>query len=87
MRSRALHQLPRPVEDDLRRIGALIRRGRADRGLTQDSLAKHLQISCTTVRAAEQGDPSVTSGILMSLLWMIGINRVADSLADKTQGA
>ena len=55
---------------------------RARRGFTQAELAARLQISSTTVRAAEQGDPRVAVGILVSLLWVLGIGPIAKSLAD-----
>jgi len=73
MRSRVLSQLAKPVGDDLQRIGRLIREARARRGFTQAELAARLRVSPTTVRAAEQGDPTVAAGILVSLLWVLGI--------------
>ena len=82
MRSRALHQLAKPVSDDLRRIGELIRAARSLRGFTQTELAERLRISPTTVRAAEQGDPTVTVGILTSLLWVLGIGPIGKALAN-----
>ncbi len=82
MRSRALDQLVKPVADDLRRIGELIRGARARRGFTQTELAQRLRVSPTTVRAAEQGDPKVAAGILVSLLWVLGIGPIGRALAD-----
>jgi ribosome-binding protein aMBF1 (putative translation factor) len=81
MRSKALNQLARPVSDDLRRIGGLIRGARANRGFTQVDLAERLRVSPTTVRAAEQGDPTVAAGILVSLLWVLGIGPIGKALA------
>jgi transcriptional regulator with XRE-family HTH domain len=80
MRSRALDQIAKPVADDLVRIGELIRDTRARRGFTQSELARRLRISPTTVRAAEQGDPTVATGILASLLWLLGIGPISVSL-------
>jgi len=81
MRSRALDHIAKPVADDLRRLGELIRGARARRGFTQAELAQRLRVSPTTVRAAEQGDPKVAAGILVSLLWVLGIGPMAKALA------
>jgi transcriptional regulator with XRE-family HTH domain len=83
MRSRALTHVPKPVAEDLRRVGTLIREARAQRGFTQEELARRLRISRTTIIAAEQGDPSVTAGILVSLLWVLGIGPVNANLTSR----
>jgi transcriptional regulator with XRE-family HTH domain len=83
MKSRILHHLSKPVEHDLRRLGALIREARANRSFTQADLAARLRISPTTVRAAERGDPSVTMGIVLSLLWMLGLGPISPNLEPK----
>ncbi len=84
MRSRALSHLPKPVGHDLRRVGELIRSARARRGFTQTDLAGRLRVSPTTVRAAEQGDPKVASGILASLLWVLGIGPISSGLTSRS---
>ena len=85
MRSHALNQLPKPVGDDLQRIGKLIRDARARRGFTQSQLAERLRVSPTTLRAAEQGDPKVAAGILISLLWVLGIGPLSKALATQPE--
>lgn len=81
MRSRALAQIPKPVAEDLLRLGELIRDARGQRGLTQAALAERLRLSPTTVRAAERGDPAIAAGILASLLWTLGIGPISSSVA------
>jgi transcriptional regulator with XRE-family HTH domain len=81
MRSHALNQLPKPVGSDLHHLGQLIRGARGRRGFTQSQLADRLRVSPTTVRAAEQGDPKVAAGILISLLWVLGIGPISKALA------
>ncbi|MBS0367079.1 MAG: helix-turn-helix domain-containing protein [Proteobacteria bacterium] len=66
---------------DLQHLGQLIRGARARRGFTQAQLADRLRVSPTTVRAAEQGDPKVAAGILISLLWVLGIGPISKALA------
>lgn len=85
MRSRLIAQLPKPVEQDLARLGMLIRESRIARGLTQAALAARLQISPTTVRAAEQGDPAVATGILATILWLLGIGPLSEALAARRE--
>ena len=77
--------LAKPVGDDLTRIGGLIRSARGRRGFTQAELAERLQISPTTVRAAEQGDPKVAVGILISLLWILGIGPIGKALSGQAE--
>lgn len=81
MRSLALDQIAKPVAEDLARLGGLIRDARAQRGFSQAELAKRLRVSPTTVRAAEQGDPGVATGILVGLMWILGIGPISASLA------
>lgn len=85
MRSKALDQPPKPVAEDLKRLGDLMRSARARRGFTQAELALRLQVSPTTVRAAEHGDPTVAAGILVSLLWVLGIGPIAKGLAGQLE--
>ena len=80
MKSKAVEQAPQKVREDLFHLGQAIKEGRAAKGLTQDQLAARLQISRTTLRAAEQGDPSVKAGILLTLLWALGIGPLASAL-------
>ena len=80
MRTKLTDQLPKPVQADLQRLGQLIRHGRAAKGISQRALAARLQISPTTVLAAERGDPTVASGILAALLWTVGIGPISEGL-------
>jgi transcriptional regulator with XRE-family HTH domain len=73
------------VGNDLQRLGELIRDARARRGFTQSQLAERLRVSPTTVRAAEQGDPKVAAGILISLLWVLGIGPISKALATQPE--
>ncbi|MES1942465.1 hypothetical protein PC39_00020 [Salinisphaera sp. PC39] len=75
MRSRIAQgeTLPVPVSRDLAELGAALRAGRARRRETQKALAARLNISATTVRAAERGDPGVGAGIYAALAWALGL--------------
>lgn len=67
------HQtLPVPVSDDLRKIGAALRRARVARGESQAALAHRMGVAERTLRDAEKGDPGVSAGTLLGLLWAVG---------------
>lgn len=88
MKAKAHQLLPAPVADDLRMIGAALRRARVARGESQAALARRVGIAERTLRDAEKGDPGVSAGTLLGLLWAVGqsgwgaeLNRRLDSTA------
>lgn len=83
MRSEGLLEIPKSVEGDLYRLGLAIRNGRRERNMTQTQLAQRAKLSPTTVRSAEKGDPSVSAGVLIKLLWLVGIGPVSNVLIPK----
>lgn len=85
MRSTALSNTPRPVLDDLQRLGLAIRDSRREKQLTQVDLASRAKLSPTTVKAAERGNPSVAVGILITLLWLVDIGPMSNVLAPHVQ--
>lgn len=87
MKSNIAHgdTLPVAVSDDLQRLGAAIRAGRARRGETQETLAARLKISRRTLGAAERGDPGVSGGIYASLAWVVGLPGLSAGMPDAHQ--
>lgn len=79
--SRLSRTLPAAVADDLQRTGAAIRAARIARGESQAALAQRLGMTAVTLRQAEQGAPGVSSGILFTLLWALGIGPVSGIIA------
>lgn len=72
--------LPRPAAEELRKVGAALRAARLARNEPQAALARRLGIALNTVRAAERGDPRVGSGVLVAMLWALGLGPVGDGL-------
>ena len=80
--------LPRPAADELRKIGLALRAARLARNEPQALLARRLGIAPGTIRAAERGDPRLGSGVLISMLWSLGLDPVGDKLlAQATRSA
>lgn len=80
MKSKLSHQLPKPVDAELQRVASMLKHARLAKGLTQTELAARLQISPTTVKAAERGDARVRIGILLSLFWVLGVMPLSESV-------
>ncbi len=79
--------LPAPVADDLRRIGATLRRARVARGESQAGLAHRMGVSERTLREAEKGDPGVSAGTLFGLLWAVGQGGLGAELGRRLDSA
>lgn len=72
--------LPKPAAEELRKIGMALRAARLARNEPQAQLARRLGIVPRTLRAAERGDPRVGSGVLISMLWALGLGPIGDDL-------
>ena len=72
--------LPRPAADELRKVGMALRAARLARDEPQAQLARRLGIALGTVRAAEQGSSRVGSGVLIAMIWALGLGPVGDGL-------
>lgn len=80
--------LPQPAAEELRKVGAAVREARLARNEPQAALARRLGIALNTVRAVERGDPRVGSGVLVALLWALGLGPIGDGLlAQATRSA
>ncbi|MGQ0572392.1 MAG: hypothetical protein ACT4P5_23030 [Armatimonadota bacterium] len=75
--------LPRPAAEELRKVGMALRAARLARNEPQTVLARRLGIAPRTVRAAERGNPRVGSGVLVSMLWALGLGPVGDDLVSQ----
>jgi DNA-binding XRE family transcriptional regulator len=86
-RSRLLETLPAPVTAELRQLGIALRRTRVARNESQRALAARLEIAERTLRNAEKGDPTVSSGALITLLWAVGLGPLSHSLSEQAARA
>ena len=68
--------------DRLRRLGQRVRDARVHRRLRQIDLAKKSGLSRTTIESIERGEASTSLGAYAHILWVMGLDREIDLLAD-----
>ena len=68
--------------DRLRRLGARIRDARVHRRLRQIDLAAKAGLSRSTIESIERGEASTSLGAYAHVLWVLGLDRELDLLAD-----
>lgn len=64
---------PSKAREALRELGGHIRLARKRRLWTIADLAKKMGVSAPTLMALEKGEPTVSTGVLVSALWMLGL--------------
>lgn len=86
-KSRLLNTLPAPAADELVQLGAALRRARVARNESQAALAARMGIAERTLRAVEQGDPGVSAGVLITLLWALGLGPLSAPVSEQAARA
>lgn len=76
--------LPIPVNGMLRRIGSDIRDARLRRRIPVALLAERTGLSRGTLRKVEQGDPTVSLGAFVSVLFSLGLVDRLKDIADSS---
>jgi len=74
--------VPETVPAQLKALGARLREARQRRRLRQEDVAAKLGFSRDTINAVEHGNMTTTIGAYLSLLWVYGLQREFDLLAD-----
>lgn len=64
---------PTKAKEALKELGSQIRLARKRRLWTIAELAKKIGVSAPTLIALEKGEPTVSTGVLVSALWMLGL--------------
>lgn len=77
--SKSLASLPIPVRRALRALGADIAAARKRRRITMQLMAERAMTTRQTIARLERGDPSVSLGIVATVLFVLGM---ADRLRD-----
>lgn len=71
------------------KVALLIKQKRLDRHLRQSDLANAVQSSVSTIKRMERGDTTVEYGIVIKVLWYLGIldelHHVLPSIDDEIQ--
>jgi transcriptional regulator with XRE-family HTH domain len=66
----------------LERVGGRIRIARKRRGLSAQALAEKVGVFRKTIEALEAGKPGVSVGVLVNVLWVLGLDAAFVTLAD-----
>lgn len=76
------NSLPEEVAGVSARLGARILAARKARRWRQQDVADRTGYSLVTVRAVEKGDPRTGLGIYLHILWLMGLTREVELIAD-----
>lgn len=74
--------IPENVPAMLQALGARLRAARLRRSLRQEDVAAKLGLSRDTINAVEHGSMTTSIGAYLSLLWVYGLQREVELLAD-----
>jgi transcriptional regulator with XRE-family HTH domain len=80
--SPALESLPQAARSALGKLGDDLATARKRRGQPLREWAKRLQVSVPTLLRMEKGDPSVSAGVYVTALWLIGRHEPLGQVAD-----
>lgn len=64
---------PQPVQEGLSLIGQLIQHARKAAGLTAAQLAERSGVERKTLSRLEKGDPGISLGLFLTVLWLLDI--------------
>ena len=84
---RLIHTLPAPVTEERAQLGSALRRARVARNESQRALAERLGIAERTLRAVEKGDPKVSAGVLVTVLWAVGLGPLSAPVSEQAMRA
>lgn len=75
------------VTSRIRKLGARIRVARKRRGYTIAEVAAKAHINRNTLTALELGKPGVEIGAYVTVLWVLGLDRSLETIADPDRDA
>lgn len=81
-RSSSFDLIPENVPAMLKALGLRLREARLRRRLRQEDVAAKLGFSRDTLNSIEHGSMTTTIGAYLSLLWVYGLHREIELLAD-----
>lgn len=76
------NQIPIPVRRALRKLGGDIRDARRRRRIPTQVMAERASVSRTTLLKVEKGDPGVSIGTFVTVLFVLGLVDRLSELAD-----
>src|SRR5487761_1607718 len=81
-RSSSFDLVPENVPAMLEALGSRLRAARLRRRLRQEDVAAKLGLSRDTINAVEHGSMTTSVGAYLSVLWVYGLQREVELLAD-----
>jgi transcriptional regulator with XRE-family HTH domain len=84
MKSKTIICLPLPVRRSLQKLGADMADARKRRRISTAMMAERAMVSRPTLVRLEKGDPTVSAGILATVLFVLGLEQRLADLADAT---
>ncbi len=81
MKSKSLQTLPDEVKRMLKATGKNIKVARARRKMPRRELAMRVQVSEPTLKALEDGSPTVSIGIFLKVLFILDLHKDFEILA------
>lgn len=82
MTQKSIEQLPREVLQQLEALGQRVRIARVRRRLGTEDLAQACGIGRRTLYRIEKGDPGISLGTFMGVLWKLGLLDSMHGVAD-----
>jgi len=80
--SKGVAGLPESVLKSLRRSGENIRIARKKRRMPLKEMSNRTMVSIPTLRKVESGEPSVSIGIFLQVLWVLQLHSDFESITD-----
>lgn len=82
MESAKLNGTPKEVAEICMRLGARIRTARLQRKWRQQDIVERTGYARNTILNVEKGDPKTGLGIYLHILWLMGLAREVELIAD-----
>jgi transcriptional regulator with XRE-family HTH domain len=82
MKSKSVISLPLPVQRELKKLAENVSNARRRRRISTAMMAERAMISRPTLMRLERGDPTVSMGILATVLFVLGMDARLAELAD-----
>ncbi len=83
--TRSISSLPPKVAQVISRLGENIRIARKRRAMTLDDMASRVFVTRKTLSRLENGDPGVSMAVVASALWVLGLDKDLQGIADPEQ--
>ncbi|MHB1514340.1 MAG: helix-turn-helix domain-containing protein [Acidiferrobacteraceae bacterium] len=74
--------IPPPVSERVTLLGQRIRVARIRRGWSVRDLARKAGVNRNTLTALELGKPGTSIGVCLTVLWVLGLEKSLDAVAD-----